>query len=85
VRKVKPDTIIRTIVLILALINQFLAIYGREASPITDDEVYQAVTLIVTIGSSIWAWWKNNSFSAEAIAGDDLMNRLREEKRNDKI
>ena len=83
--KVKLETIIRTIVLILALTNQFLAIYGREAIPITEDEVYQAVTLIVTIGSSIWAWWKNNSFTSEAIAGDELMNRLKEEKRNDKI
>ena len=51
--KVKPETIIRTIVLILALANQVLAIYGRDAIPITEDEVYQAVTLIVTIGSTV--------------------------------
>lgn len=79
--KVKTDTIIRTIVLIIALVNQVLAIMGKQAFPVTEDEVYQVVTLIVTIGASIWAWWKNNSFSAEAIAGDNLMNKLREEKR----
>ena len=75
--KVKPETIIRTVVLILALINQFLAIYGREAIPITEDEVYQAVTLIVTIGSSIWAWWKNNSYTREAIEADKYLEELR--------
>lgn len=79
--KVKTDTIIRTIVLIIALVNQVLAIMGKQAFPVTEDEVYQVVTLIVTIGASIWAWWKNNSFSAEAIAGDNLMNKLRKEKR----
>lgn len=75
--KVKPETIIRTIVLILALANQVLAIYGREAIPITEDEVYQAVTLIVTIGSSIWAWWKNNSYTREAIEADKYLEELR--------
>ena len=75
--KVKAETIIRTIVLILALANQVLAIYGREAIPITEDEVYQAVTLIVTIGSSIWAWWKNNSYTREAIEADKYLEELR--------
>ena len=49
--KIKPETIIRTIVLVLALANQVLAIYGKEALPITEDEVYQAITLIVTIAT----------------------------------
>lgn len=79
--KVKIDTIIRTIVLIIALVNQVLAIMGKQAFPVTEDEVYQVVTLIVTIGASVWTWWKNNSFTSEAIAGDNLMNRLKKEKR----
>ena len=63
--KIKTDTIIRTIVLAIALINQVLAIYGREAIPITEDNVYQLVTLLVTIGAAVWSWWKNNSFTNE--------------------
>lgn len=80
-KKVKPETIIRTIVLILALANQVLAIYGKQAIPITEDEVYQTVTLIVTVGSAMWAWWKNNSFTGPAIEADEYMEKLREEKR----
>ena len=80
-RKVKPETIIRTIVLILALANQVLAIYGKQAIPITEDDVYQTVTLIVTVGSALWAWWKNNSFTGPAIEADEYMAKLREEKR----
>ena len=78
--KIKPETIIRTIVLVLALANQVLAIYGKEALPITEDEVYQAITLIVTIATSLWAWWKNNSFTQPAIKADAYMAQLREEE-----
>ena len=81
--KVKPDTIIRTIVLIVALCNQALAIFGREQLPITDDQVYQIVTLIVTIVTSLVAWWKNNSFTQAALRGDVLMRRLKAEGKRD--
>ena len=75
--RIKPETIIRTIVLILALANQILAVYGKEAIPITEDEVYQAVTLIVTVASALWAWWKNNSYTQAAIKADEYLEELR--------
>ena len=84
VRKIKAETIIRTIVLALALINQALAIFGKEALPITEDEVYQVyqfVTFIITLCTSMWAWWKNNSFTQPAIAADEYMEKLREQDR----
>lgn len=78
---VKTETIIRTIVLILALANQALAIFGKEKIPVTDDEIYQLVTLIITIGSALWAWWKNNSFTLPAIKADEYLEKLRREKK----
>lgn len=77
---VKTETIIRTIVLILALANQALAICGKEKIPVTDDEIYQLVTLIITIGSALWAWWKNNSFTKPAIKADEYLEKLRQEE-----
>lgn len=71
--KVKPDTIARTIILTLALFNQVLAVAGKGAIPIAEDQVYQLVTLIATIGSAVWAWWKNNSFTKAAIAADKAL------------
>lgn len=78
--KVKPDTIIRTIILILALTNQVLAIYGKQAIPVTEEEVYQLISLVVTIGSALWTWWKNNSFTQPALKADEYMERLRKEQ-----
>ena len=77
--KIKTETIIRTIVLILALVNQVLAIMGKGQIPITEDEVYQLVTLLITIGSALWAWWKNNSFTLPALKADEYLEKLRKE------
>lgn len=77
---VKTDTIVRTIVLIFALINQALAIFGKDLIPISEDQIYQVVTLIVTIASSVWAWWKNNSFTKNAIQADAVLDELKNTK-----
>ena len=74
---VKTETIVRTIVLLFALANQALAIFGKEALPFTEDQVYQVVTLIVTIASTAWAWWKNNSFTKNAIEADKVLDQLK--------
>lgn len=79
-KNIKSDTIARTIVLALALINQVLAIVGKDALPFTEDSIYQFCTLIATLVTSGIAWWKNNSFTQAAIEGDKVKNQLKEAK-----
>ena len=71
--QVKSDTIARTVCLGLALINQILAILGKDVLPFGEDDVYQICTLVVTIVTSGIAWWKNNSFTPAAINADNIM------------
>lgn len=71
--KIKSDTIARTICLGLALLNQILAIFGKEILPFAEDDIYQICSMIVTIVTSIVAWWKNNSFTSAAINADKIM------------
>ena len=56
------ETIIRTVVLIFALINQVLTVIGINPLPFSNEEVFEAVSVIFTVAASITAWWKNNSF-----------------------
>lgn len=77
-KKISPEVIARTICLTVALANQALAICGKEALPFKDDTIYQAVSVVATIVTSAWAWWKNNSFTQAAISGDELMKELKE-------
>jgi SPP1 family holin len=74
----KTETIIRTVVLAVALINQILAICGKDTIPLYESDIAQIVTLAVTIGSTLWAWWKNNSFTHNAIKADDYKKHLDE-------
>ena len=75
--KIKTETISRTVVLIVALINQGLTVIGWSLIPITDDQIAEVITLVFTIGASLWAWWKNNSFTYEAKKADELLDSMK--------
>lgn len=78
--KVKAGTVIRTTVLLLAVVNQLLTATGKNPLPFSEEEVYQALTAVLTAVSSITAWWKNNSFSQAAILADEYKDSLKAEE-----
>lgn len=78
--KISKDTIARTIVLVIALANQILTSLGKNPLPFAEDTIYEAVTLVVTIGASAWSWWKNNSITKEAIEADAYLKELKNKK-----
>lgn len=69
-RKIEPATIARTAVLFFALLNQILTMVGKNPLPFAEEDVYTAVTGILTVGASLWNWWKNNSFTQPALEAD---------------
>ena len=75
---VKAQTVIRTVVLFAALLNQILALVGRQQLPIYENELVQLLTLAATIVAGIRAWWKNNSFTSEALEADSYLQAVRE-------
>lgn len=74
-KKVETATIVRTVVLIVALVNQALVISGKSPIPYSEEEVGQAVAMIITVAASLWAWWKNNSFTQAAIDADEVLKQ----------
>lgn len=78
--KVKTETIVRTVILALALVNQILSATGHAVLPIQDEQAETLITTGATILASLWAWWKNNSFTPEAIAADNHLADLRSGK-----
>ena len=73
----KKDTIIRTIVLALALINQILTSTGHSVIPISDEQVTEGISLAFTVVTALIAWWKNNSFTAAAIQAGETLKELK--------
>lgn len=79
---ISPNTIARLILLVLSFLNLALEITGHSIVPIDNEAVTMAVSLIWAIIESFWNAWKNNSITQEALAGDELMHTLKEEKKN---
>ena len=76
---ISAATIARTAVLLLALTNQVLSAAGKPVLPIESAQLEQLITSGLTVAASLWAWWKNNSFTQEALQGDQMMKELREQ------
>ena len=75
--RITSETIARTIILALALINQALAAFGKSPLNIADDAIATVVSLLFTITATTVAWWKNNSFTQAAIKADEYLNSLK--------
>ena len=73
----KKETVIRTVILLAALVNQILVAVGKNPLPFSEDAVYQGLSAAFTAASAIWAWWKNNSFTKNAIRADAYLAALK--------
>ena len=79
-KNISSGTIARTVVLALAMINQILCIVGISPIPIDDEAIVELITTGAMIITALWAWWKNNSFTKEAIASDVQMHSMKESR-----
>lgn len=71
--KITSGTIARTVILILALVNQVLTATGHNIINISDENINMLISTGFTVVSAIIAWWKNNSFTPSAIKADAAM------------
>ncbi|MCA1182104.1 phage holin [Bacillus licheniformis] len=66
-KNLDKGTVVRTVLLFIALVNQTLIMFGKPVLPISEDQVntladalYLAGSTVFTIVTSIAAWYKNN-------------------------
>ncbi|WP_241733372.1 phage holin [Bifidobacterium dentium] len=64
--KIDSGTISRFLVLLLALVNQALTMFGHPVLNIDDTTITQLVSLAWTAGSAIWCYWKDNDVTRHA-------------------
>ena len=79
--KITSGTLVRTILLALALINQLLTAFGYNVIDISDETVNTLVSTSFTVVTAIIAFWKNNSFTKEAIEADKVLKELKSAKK----
>lgn len=77
--KISAGTVARTIVLLLALVNQVLSMLGIPVLPIEDEAINTVVSTLWTVIAAVAAWWKNNSFTTAALEADQVLAEKRKE------
>ena len=80
-KNVSVGTIARTVALVVTLANTVLTATGKNPLPWSENEVYNAVSTVATVVATIAAWWKNNSFTQEAIKADKFLKEMKEENK----
>lgn len=82
-KKVSKETVARTVVLVVTLLNTVLTTFGANPFPFSDSQIYQVISTVCTIAATIWAWWKNNSFTSAAIKADEYMAALKHQEKKE--
>jgi SPP1 family holin len=83
-KKIDVNLIVRTIVSIIALINFIAAQRGFNPLNIDEQSIYVVVSTIVAIITWAWGFWKNNNFTDAAKQGQELIDKLKAEKKENK-
>lgn len=71
--KIEKGTIIRTVLLVISLINMGLEMAGKSVLPFSNEAVTEVISYLFTAVTAIAAWWKNNSFTKAAIEADGIL------------
>lgn len=66
-------SIIRTILLVVALVNQFLTVMGKSPLPFNDSEMELFFSTLITAATALWSWWKNNYISKTGLKQKEVL------------
>jgi SPP1 family holin len=73
--KMDKGTLIRTVVLFIALTNQFLVSFGMYEIPGTAEEQTIIITNAFTFIAAVIAWFKNNYVTAKGKKQKELLKQ----------
>lgn len=76
--KISKGTIVRTVMLVIVLINLVLKHFGIDVINVSESEILTFVEALLEVGTIIVAFWKNNSFTDKAIKADEFLKTLKE-------
>ena len=76
--KVSKGTIVRTILLLITIINMGLQHFNIDIIKVDESEVASVVEYIIQIAIIVVGFWKNNSYTQKAIEADEFLKGLKE-------
>lgn len=72
-----PSSITTVVVLLIALINAVLQIFGINTIPITDDEVSEIVSIVFLIVTSLYSTYKNFNVTPASQVAQNITDAIK--------
>lgn len=76
-KKISRETIIRSLMLLIGVINTVCVLLGWNPLDIDESAIYDSVSAVYMVAVTAWAWWKNNSFTHAAISADSVKETMK--------
>lgn len=76
--KISKGTIVRTVMLVIVIINLVLKQLGYNLINVSESKILSDVEMVIELAVIIVSFWKNNSYSKNAIKADEFLKNLRE-------
>ena len=68
----KTMAVVRLVAMVISWVSLLLTSqFGWKPFPFTDEQVTMGITLILTIGTSIWSWYKNNPVTHYGVTKEE--------------
>ena len=75
---ISKGTIVRTIMLVIVIINIILQHFGLDIINVNESEILSLVEILLELAVIVVSFWKNNSFTEKAIEADKFLKKLKE-------
>lgn len=76
--KISKGTIVRTVMLAIVIINMILKKCGVNLINVSESEILSVVEMLIEVAVIVVSFWKNNSYSQNAIKADEFLKQLKE-------
>lgn len=73
----RVKAIVLLIVQLYSIAQTGLSLAGISQLPFTSDQVSTAITGVIAVATSIYAWWRNNNVTEAAFAGSQLTRSIK--------
>ena len=65
----RTKSIVLLLVQLFSVVQTGLSIAGISQLPFTSDQVSTAITGVIAVIASVYAWWRNNNVTSAAVQG----------------
>lgn len=76
--QISKGTIVRTIMLVIVIINLVLKRLGHDLINVSESEILTFIEMLIEVAVIVVNFWKNNSFTENAKRADEFLKTLRE-------